>query len=67
MMKTKPHRGSVPEPDHILLSICGDAKTTMAVSWRTDCTVADGWAEVRPVSESSLQPQSPSGSGNAGT
>ena len=43
----KPHRGSAPAPDHILLSICGDAKTSMAVSWRTDCTVTQGWAEVR--------------------
>ena len=43
----KPDRGSSPVPDHILLSICGDAKTTMAISWRTDCTVTKGWAEVR--------------------
>lgn len=48
MNKMKPYRGSSSVPDHILLSICGDAKTTMAVSWRTDCTVTEGWIEVRP-------------------
>jgi len=44
----KTHRGSSPEPDHILLSICGNARTTLAVSWRTDCSVTGGWIEVRP-------------------
>ena len=44
----KPLRGSSPVPDHILLSICGDAKTTIAVSWRTDCSVQNGWLEIQP-------------------
>ncbi|MBR7137535.1 MAG: fibronectin type III domain-containing protein [Clostridia bacterium] len=48
MNQTKPHRGSTPNPDHIMLSICGDAKTTMTVTWRTDCSVANGWIELRP-------------------
>ncbi|MBR5312902.1 MAG: fibronectin type III domain-containing protein [Clostridia bacterium] len=48
----KPNRGSASAPDHILLSICGDAKTSMAVSWRTDCTVTQGWAEVRREDQS---------------
>lgn len=43
----KPLRGSSPVPDHILLSICGDAKTTIAVSWRTDCSVQNGWLEMQ--------------------
>ncbi|MBR6709254.1 MAG: fibronectin type III domain-containing protein [Clostridia bacterium] len=49
MIPKKPNRGSAPAPDHILLSICGDAKTTMAVTWRTDCSVPGGWLEVRPA------------------
>ena len=48
MIPNKPNRGSAPAPDHILLSICGDTKTTIAVSWRTDCSVTGGWIEVRP-------------------
>ncbi len=48
MEQKKPHRGSAPEPDHILLSLCGDAKTSAAVSWRTDCSVTDSWLEMRP-------------------
>ena len=47
-MTTKPLRGSTPAPDHILLAICGDARTTMAVTWRTDVTVTGGWMELRP-------------------
>lgn len=48
MISAKPHRGSAPMPDHILLSVCGDAKTSAAVTWRTDCSVTDGWMELRP-------------------
>lgn len=35
----KPFRGSTPVPDHIMISFYDDAKTTMAVTWRTstDC------------------------------
>ena len=55
MHMKKPHRGSAPLPDHILLSICGDAKTTMAVSWRTDCTVLQDWAEVWRESETQAE------------
>ena len=51
MIQKKPHRGSAPAPDHILLSIFGDAKTSMAVSWRTDLSVENGWMEVRPAGE----------------
>lgn len=47
-MMTKPLRGSTPAPDHIMLAICGDARTTMAVTWRTDVTVTGGWMELRP-------------------
>ena len=39
----KPERGSSPSPDHIMLSFCGDAKTEMAVSWRTDTETETGF------------------------
>lgn len=39
----KPDRGSERTPDHIMLSICGDAKSTMCVTWRTSTEVADGY------------------------
>ena len=32
----KPIRGSGDMPDHIMLSIRGDAATSMTVTWRTD-------------------------------
>lgn len=44
----KPLRGSTAMPDRVMLSICGDAKTTMAVSWRTDLSVTGGELIVRP-------------------
>lgn len=45
----KPTRGSTPEPDHIMLSICGDAKTSMAVTWRTSIDISNGYMEYYPV------------------
>ena len=41
----KPDRGSTPAPDHIMISFCGDAKTQMAVTWRTDVSAGDGYVE----------------------
>ncbi|MBQ3888162.1 MAG: fibronectin type III domain-containing protein, partial [Clostridia bacterium] len=49
-MKTfseKPPRGSTPQPDHIFLSINGDAKTSMTVTWRTSLDVDGGYALCR--------------------
>ena len=43
----KPPRGSAPQPDHIFISIKGDAKTSMTVTWRTSVDVKDGYALVR--------------------
>ena len=37
------YRFATPEPDHIMLSIRGDAKTSMAVTWRTDRSVGSGF------------------------
>ncbi len=39
----KPDRGSTLYPDHIMISFCGDSKTQMAVSWRTDIHADDGF------------------------
>lgn len=47
MLKVKPIRGSSPAPDHIMLSISGDAKTTMTVTWRTSTDVSEGYVEYR--------------------
>ncbi|MBQ8783653.1 MAG: metallophosphoesterase [Clostridia bacterium] len=40
---TKPDRGSTPQPDHIMLSFCGDPRYEMAVTWRTDLSAEDGF------------------------
>lgn len=45
--KVKPARGSTQNPDHIFISIKGDAKTSMTVTWRTSVDVTSGYAIVR--------------------
>ena len=39
----KPERGSTASPDHIMLAICGDAKSEMGVMWRTDAKTDAGY------------------------
>lgn len=39
----KPVRGSGDLPDHIMLSINGDAETSMTVTWRTRCEITNGY------------------------
>ena len=39
----KPERGSSPLPDHIMLSFWSDAKTSAAISWRTDENSGDSY------------------------
>ncbi len=41
----KPVRGSTPQPDHIMISFNGDAKSCMAVTWRTSADVREGYVE----------------------
>ncbi len=43
MSNVKPVRGSTPQPDHIMISISGDAKTTMSVTWRTSADIPEGY------------------------
>ncbi|MDR1629137.1 MAG: metallophosphoesterase family protein [Oscillospiraceae bacterium] len=43
--KEKPARGSTSSPDHIMISINGDAATSMAVTWRTSTDVGAGYVE----------------------
>ena len=50
----KPERGSKNEPDHIMLSFCGDPKTQAAVSWRTRVENKDGYLLIREA-ESEVQ------------
>lgn len=45
MEQRKPVRGSTSQPDHIMLSISGDAKTTMTVTWRTSTEITEGYVE----------------------
>ncbi len=40
-------RGSQPSPDQIMISIKGDAAHAMAIRWRTDTTVTEGYALYR--------------------
>ncbi len=49
--RIKPPRGSAPQPDHIFISIKGDAKTSMTVTWRTSVDVKSGYALVRKDGE----------------
>ncbi len=41
----KPSRHSTEKPDHIMVSINGDAKTQMAVTWRTSLDIDEGYVE----------------------
>ncbi len=50
----KPPRGSKCEPDHIFLSINGDAKTSMTVTWRTCADIKNGYALCRKDGESAF-------------
>ena len=47
----KPYRGSTEKPDHIMLSFCGDPKTEMAVTYRTDEKVTSGYALLQKEGE----------------
>lgn len=47
----KSFRGSSLIPDHIMISINGDACTCMAITWRNDCTVEEGFAQYRKKGE----------------
>ncbi len=43
----KPSGHATEKPDHIMLSINGDATKQMAITWRTDMSVASGYIEYR--------------------
>ncbi len=45
MYETKPVRGSTVTPDHIMLGLTGDAKTSISVTWRTCVDVKEGYVE----------------------
>lgn len=39
-----------PVPDRVILSWSGDPSTTQSVTWRTDVSVNESWAEIAPAS-----------------
>ena len=43
----KPIRGSAQIPDHVMVSINGDAETQMAVTWRTSTDIENGFVLYR--------------------
>ena len=45
-------RGSQNNPDHIMLTINGDARTSMTVTWRTCADIENGYALYRKKGES---------------
>ncbi|MBQ7547725.1 MAG: metallophosphoesterase family protein [Clostridia bacterium] len=47
----KPVRGSADMPDHIMLSLRGDAATSMTVTWRTRCENTSGYVLYRAEGE----------------
>lgn len=51
----KPERGSTPNPDHIMLSFCGNPKTEAAVIWRTSVEVDSGYINFKKENESDWQ------------
>ena len=54
-MPSKPDRGSTPQPDHIMLSISGDAKNSMTAMWRTDDSQPGGYALCRRLNSDAWQ------------
>lgn len=44
-------RGSSPSPDQIMLSIKGDASSSIAIRWRTDITVNEGFVLYKEQNE----------------
>ncbi|MBR3818965.1 MAG: metallophosphoesterase family protein [Clostridia bacterium] len=45
MNKTPNYRFATEKPDHIMVSISGDAKTSMTITWRSCLDVAEGYVE----------------------
>lgn len=50
----KPVRGSTEQPDHIMLSIKGDAATSMTVTWRTCTDIKEGYVLYREDGSSEI-------------
>lgn len=39
------YRLATKKPDHIMVSISGDAKTSMTITWRASAEVTEGYVE----------------------
>lgn len=45
------------EPDRIILNLTQDASTSVAVTWRTDTNILEGYCELQSVSETRIDPK----------
>ncbi len=45
MERTPNYRFATEKPDHIMVSISGDAKTSMTITWRSSIDVTEGYVE----------------------
>lgn len=46
-----------PHPDRIILNLTPDASNSVAVTWRTDDTVTDGFCEIQKLTDTRINPQ----------
>lgn len=45
------YRLAAKKPDHIMVSISGDAKTSMTITWRASAEVTEGYVEFSEKAE----------------
>ncbi len=48
---------ATPVPDRIILNLAQDASTSMAVTWRTDATVSEGFCELQVLTGGRINPE----------
>ncbi len=48
---------ATPYPDRIILNLTQDAESSIALTWRTDTTVSEGWCELHPITGSRINPE----------
>lgn len=50
------HNKAKPFPDRIVLNLAEDASTSIAVTWRTDLQVSEGFCELQSITPSRIDP-----------
>lgn len=45
-----------PFPDRIILNLAEDASTSLAVTWRTDLSITEGFCELQPMTPTRIDP-----------